>query len=412
MNPIHSSPSSSSVISSSSSSAILSSASNQQSNNLHNFLVTQQQKQFLKRKNEAKNLKSKNYFDNLLYSENNLLTMAHVNNSDLRIKIETLIKLNSKSFNNRSTFSTTPMSTLSSQDEKLSKSPSLNDLNKSNSPQLTTLLPKANDINIESPNTISSLTSYDESFTSSLFNLFVTYDFNNQNKNEIFIRIYNDLQQSQVIKNPFLVIAKLGHECFKLNMLDISECLLELAINNIDTSSLRLKMATLSTLSACYWRQSKFPQSINCMNLELDMASHLNKSADLNNLYLGNIYRIYGNLASAYQRLNKLEDCLKNFELQLNISLTIKENLLIINTNNSIGIVHNKLKQFNKSLEYFEKSFDLIEQYSNNDIDLFLIKKLKLKQCNLIGDCCLKLAMYEKSRRYFQAQLDISNELM
>ncbi len=123
-----------------------------------------------------------------------------------------------------------------------------------------------------------------------------------------------------MIKNLFLVLAKLGHECFKLSMLDISECLLELAINKIETNSLRLKMVTLSTLSACYWRQSKFNESINCMNLELEMTIHLNKSSDpsyKNNQFLNNIYRLYGNLASAYQRLNKMELCLENFQMQL-----------------------------------------------------------------------------------------------
>jgi tetratricopeptide (TPR) repeat protein len=197
-------------------------------------------------------------------------------------------------------------------------------------------------------------------------------------------------------------------------MLNISECLLEFAINSVDTNSLRLKMATLSTLSACYWRQSKFLESINCMNLELKLASYLNSQSESHNqnnsnnssmisnntaneIYLSNIYRIYGNLASAYQRLNKLNECLYNFQMQLEVSYKMEETLLIINTNNSIGLAYNKLKDFQNSLEYFEKSLQLIEIYANEDeANRIMSKKLKLNQFNLIGECCLKLAMYEK----------------
>ena len=201
-----------------------------------------------------------------------------------------------------------------------------------------------------------------------------------------------------MIKNAFLVIAKLGHECFKLDMLELSECLLELSLNRIDTQSLRLKMATLSTLSACYWRQSKFAESINCMNLELEMASHLNQKTSTleipnathetktSSIYLGNIYRLYGNLASAYQRLNKLNECLENFKMQLNVSMLIKENMLTINTFNSIGIVYSKLKEYAKSLDHFEKAMKLIDAYQSNKSDKILLQKLKLKQNNLIGN--------------------------
>ena len=111
---------------------------------------------------------------------------------------------------------------------------------------------------------------------------------------------------SHVIKNSFLVIAKLGHECFKLNLLSASECLLEFVIKKIDTSSSSLKMATLSTLSACYWRLGKFVDSIECMNSELKIASNINENANRNNTNLNDLelnetfnfnrYRIYGNL--------------------------------------------------------------------------------------------------------------------
>ena len=232
--------------------------------------------------------------------------------------------------------------------------------------------------------------------------------------NENLSRIYSELKQTNVVKNTFLVIAKLGHEFFKLGMLNISECLLEFAINKVETSSLRLKMATLSTLSACYWRQAKFIESINCMNLEFQLAAYLNTKSesghDQNEIYLTNIYRIYGNLASAYQRLNRYEECLANFRQQLEVSLKMKDNVLVINANNSIGLAYNKIKDFKKSLEHFERSLELIEA-AEDDSNILISKKLKLNQFNLIGECCLKLSMYEKARQNFMKQLHISYEL-
>ena len=198
-------------------------------------------------------------------------------------------------------------------------------------------------------------------------------------------------------------------------MLEISEYLLEFDVTSIETSSLRLKMATLSTLSACYWRQAKFVDSINCMNSELKLASYLNnQAADKsmpaeggNQVYLGNIYRIYGNLASAYQRLNRLSECLEHFQHQLEVSLSMNDTLLTINTNNSIGLAYNKLKNYSKSLEYFENSLELIQAYEDQTVG----KKLLLNQFNLIGECCLKLSVYEKAREYFIKQLELSCSL-
>jgi len=199
------------------------------------------------------------------------------------------------------------------------------------------------------------------------------------NKTDSFIRLYSELKQSHMIKNAFLVFAKLGHECFKLEMLDLSECLLHFSLNCIDTQSLRLKMATLSTLSACYWRQAKFTESIDCMNLELEMASHLSQETNASeskmpsNIYFGNIYQLY--------------DCLENLKMQLNVSMHIKENLLTINSFNSIGIVYSKLKDHVKSLEYFEKAMQLIDAYETSyQSDKIWLQKLKLKQNNLIGE--------------------------
>lgn len=93
---------------------------------------------------------------------------------------------------------------------------------------------------------------------------------------ENFREIKSELVQSNVIRSQqFLALAKLGHECFKLGLLSTAECMLEIALNRIDTQSDRLKMATLSTLSACYWRQCKYINAIDCMHDELDLATRL-----------------------------------------------------------------------------------------------------------------------------------------
>ena len=73
-------------------------------------------------------------------------------------------------------------------------------------------------------------------------------------------------------------MVKLGHECFKLNQLDVCQCILEaaLALTLADNdTAYRLKMTALSTLSACYWRQNKFDTSMYTMNLELNLISNL-----------------------------------------------------------------------------------------------------------------------------------------
>ena len=213
-------------------------------------------------------------------------------------------------------------------------------------------------------------------------------------------------------------MAKVGHECFKQGLLSASECLLEFAVNCVDTSSLRLKMASLSTLSACYWRQAKFSEAINCMNLELALASFLlNQSTDERNnnnnnnnnqSYLTNIYRIYGNLASAYQRLDKLNECTTAFQSQLKVSKQIKDISFSINSHNSLGLAQIKLKEYQKALENFEAALVLGDKLK----DVLPAKKLTLKQLSLIGECSLKLLDYERARDCFLKQLEISRELL
>lgn len=124
------------------------------------------------------------------------------------------------------------------------------------------------------------------------------------------------------------------------------------------------------------------------MNLELKLALHLNSKVEQSEanqeIYLSNIYRIYGNLASAYQRLNNYQECLSNFEKQLEVSLEMKEEILVVHTCNSIGLTYNKLKEYEKSLESFEKAMELINAIETKE-NQTTVKKLKLNQFNLIG---------------------------
>jgi tetratricopeptide (TPR) repeat protein len=205
-------------------------------------------------------------------------------------------------------------------------------------------------------------------------------------------------------------MAKLGHECFRFHLYTACEYLLEFALNSIETSSSRLKMATISTLSACYWRLGRFNDSINFMNLELTLASHLNYptspstnnkldetngSASLN----ANKFRIYGNLASAYQQLNNHNECLSNYNLQLNVSVEMNNTQLVINSLNSIGIFYNNLKDFNKAIKYFEEALQCIENGSQiGEFSQDTVLRLKLKQLSLIAEFYLKLNNYEESK--------------
>jgi tetratricopeptide (TPR) repeat protein len=241
-----------------------------------------------------------------------------------------------------------------------------------------------------------------------------------------FQRIFNELEHAHVLKNVFLALAKLGHECFKQNLLTTGEYLLEFALDRVDTSSLRLKMATLSTLSACYWRLNKFIESINCMHLELNLASYLNSLADESesnvdgggggdDVYNGNRYRIYGNLASAYQRLSNMSECLENLQRQLDLATNdMSDPQLVINSLNSIGLVHNRLKDYAKAIGYFADALDMINQRDGlgGSSDKAVYAKLKVKQLGLLGECSLKLGKYQKAKVYFETQLScLSNDL-
>ena len=212
-------------------------------------------------------------------------------------------------------------------------------------------------------------------------------------------------------KNLFIIISKIAHELFEINYYDSSEKLLEFAINEIDTGSLILKMSTLSTLSACYWKQSKFFESIRCMNLEFNLVSHLND--------LQNKYRILGNIANAYQLLDNNDEAKNYFKLQLSISLKMKNRVLTIHSLNSLGNLHTKCKEFEKALECFNKSLSLIQmlvtasetsQQSNKSEQLK--KQLLIKQYNLVGEIYMKLNEPHKSRTYFIAQLEAANDMI
>jgi tetratricopeptide (TPR) repeat protein len=211
-------------------------------------------------------------------------------------------------------------------------------------------------------------------------------------------------------KNLFIITSKIAHELFEVSYYDSSERLLEFAINEIDTSSLMLKMSTLSTLSACYWKQSKFSESIRCMNLEFNLVSHLND--------LQNKYRILGNIANAYQLLDNNNEAKNYFKLQLSISLKMKNRVLTIHSLNSLGNLHAKCKEYDKALECFNKSLSLIQMLvtatepSQQSFKSELLKKqLLIKQYNLVGECYMKLNDPQKSRTYFIAQLEAANDM-
>ncbi|CAF0924045.1 unnamed protein product [Brachionus calyciflorus] len=250
---------------------------------------------------------------------------------------------------------------------------------------------------------------FDENFVENLFEIF----FSNNYKVSSFRQIYQDLVQSKVIDNLFLVLAKLGHECFKLNLLSSCEYLLEFAISRIETNSYKLKIATLSTLSACYWRQAKFIESIECMKNEISMIDYLRQTENDSEIeiFYSNKFRIFGNIASAYQRLNKLDECLNSFQLQLNLALELNDFKLVVNTLNSIGLVHNKQKHYENSLECFEKALEILEN-SAHETDNITFLKMKAKQYNLIAEAYLRLVNYDQAKEYFLNELKISNEIL
>lgn len=231
-----------------------------------------------------------------------------------------------------------------------------------------------------------------------------------------FKRLQDEIESRQLKHNLFIPISKIAHELFEHGYYDTSERLLEFTINEIDTSSLLLKMSALSTLSACYWKQSKFNESIRCMNLEFNLVSHLND--------LQNKYRILGNIANAYQLLNNYDEAKNYFKLQLSISLKMKNRLLTIHSLNSLGNLHIKCKEYEKALECYNKSLSLIQLLPSTSSSLtslnsqsasqtsttandVLKRNCLIKQYNLIGDCFLKLNQLHKSRSYYLQQLEV-----
>lgn len=194
---------------------------------------------------------------------------------------------------------------------------------------------------------------------------------------------------------------RISNVLFDLKLYDISEKLLEFTINEKDTNSLELKMTLLTSLSACYWKQSKFNESLRCMNLEYNLVSNTND--------LSNKYRILGNIANAYQLLDNSQEAQSYFKLQLSTSLKLKNRLLTLNSLNSIGNLHMKTHEYTKCLECYEKSLELINLLPNENQ---ITKKLLLKQYKLIGECYLKLNNFNKSKEYFIKQYEISNEIL
>jgi tetratricopeptide (TPR) repeat protein len=230
----------------------------------------------------------------------------------------------------------------------------------------------------------------------------------------VFRNIFKEVEDTFVIKNTFLVLAKISHECFKMNLYSTAECLIEFAINKIDTDSLRLKMATLSTLSACYWRLEKFTDSVNCIKFELKLAYYLQslqktEQAKLN--FMQNIYRLYGNLASAYERLNNLNECLKSFESQLVLANELGDKEFLLKSMNSIGLVYYRLNNFEKAVQFFTNSLKIIDQISTK-MDSFSLLKLKVKQLNLLGESYFKLGNFKAAIANLNDQLMLSDDLI
>jgi tetratricopeptide (TPR) repeat protein len=96
--------------------------------------------------------------------------------------------------------------------------------------------------------------------------------------------------------------------------------------------------------------------------------------------------------------------------MQLDIAVEMNDFKLVINTFNSIGLVHVRTKDYHQALEYFEKALIIIEQAKTEDFNLTILQ-LILKQYSLIGEAYLKLNNYEMSRSYFEQQLEFSNKL-
>jgi len=96
--------------------------------------------------------------------------------------------------------------------------------------------------------------------------------------------------------------------------------------------------------------------------------------------------------------------------MQLDVAVEMNDFKLVINALNSIGLVYVKTKEYDKALEYFEKSLTIIEQVKTESFNLIVLQLL-IKQNSLIGEAYLKLNSYEMARSYFEQQLDLSNKL-
>jgi hypothetical protein len=174
----------------------------------------------------------------------------------------------------------------------------------------------------------------------------------------------------------------------------------------------------MSTLSACYWRQGKIAESIGYMHAELELATSHASNNQIDDIR--NKYRIYGNLANAYQHLNNQIECLNYLQLQLNCTLAIGDRVLQINTLNTIGHFYLKCDGFGdnfgvytKSLEYYTKSLAIIDQLSQTENEMSLsLSKIRVKQLGLIGDCYFQVNNYIDARAYFLKQLDAIRELL
>lgn len=268
-------------------------------------------------------------------------------------------------------------------------------------------------------------------------------------------------------KKPFVSLVNLAHEIYRLNLYDLAESFLLLALNyfyyDLTKAELnaykRVKFVALSLLVKCHWKQKNYLKSIDVMSLELKCLSNTfgavkskrikqstsssfssisKPSDDVNsssssssfsqssnssahdNFILLNKYRILGNLSFAYRFINNLSRALTFLCYQYDISIKLNNKQFTFNTLVNIAKVYMDLNDYNNAVEMLHNSISLIDELnltqivkSNKPERLGLyIKKLKLKQYNLLAECHSKLNNYEKSLEFLDKQLKIADSLI
>jgi tetratricopeptide (TPR) repeat protein len=211
--------------------------------------------------------------------------------------------------------------------------------------------------------------------------------------------MFNDLELSKHPKDLLQILINCANEFLNIKMYLISEYLFRISINRITESSFslfNLRQFCLSQLSACYWHMKNYSLCIHSLKLELELIFNNNKQLK----DLKNEYRLYGNLACAYNRLNINGKCLINFDRQLSLAYEMKDAVLIETSLNSIGLVYCKMKDYENALHTFEKCLDVMKPEMGIKYE---------KQLSLVGECYMKVKKYDKAKELFDKQLKIKN---